>query len=70
MKKSILLIAGLFIFLMSLPVFAQADPGDDPAPAAPIDDYVFLLAFIALVFVFFKLKAYTKVTNIESLDNK
>lgn len=42
MKKSINLLALLFILLCTTPLFAQADPGDDPA-AAPIDAGITLL---------------------------
>jgi hypothetical protein len=48
-------------------MFAQTDPGtdggiendgtQDATPAAPIDDYVWLLALIGLVFVFLKFRA-------------
>lgn len=38
MKKSLFILASLFILLLTSPIFAQADPGDDPEPAAaPID---------------------------------
>ncbi|WP_165698078.1 hypothetical protein [Flavobacterium nackdongense] len=37
---------------------AQADPGDDPdAPAAPIDDYVWILVLVAIAFAIFKFRA-------------
>ena len=58
MKKLLIIILGIFITLVSNPVFAQADPGDDPeAPTAPIDNYVWYLAAIGLVYVFYKLRA-------------
>lgn len=33
-------------------------------PAAPIDDYVWVLAFIGLAFVFLKVRNYAKQTNL------
>lgn len=58
MKKIFIIICGIFISLLSNPVFAQAEPGDDPeVPAAPIDDYVWLLAVVGLVYVFYKVRA-------------
>lgn len=57
MKKSFFILAGTFLFLLSSPIFAQADPGDDPdVPAAPIDDYLWLLALIGLFYVFIRLR--------------
>lgn len=61
MKKIFLIIASIFISLLSNPALAQvADPGDDPdAPAAaPIDDYVWVLAVIGLVYVFLKVRTF------------
>ncbi|RRJ90480.1 hypothetical protein [Flavobacterium macacae] len=50
-------------FLMSTVAFAQGDFGGDPAdtnptdePAAPISDYIWVLAIIGLVYVFYKMK--------------
>lgn len=38
--------------------------GDDALPAAaPIDDYLWLLMLVGLVFVFFKYRAYLKQQN-------
>lgn len=58
MKKSIFILTGIFLFLLSSPTFAQADPGDDPdvPAAAPIDDYLWLLALIGLLYVFIRLR--------------
>jgi hypothetical protein len=59
MKKLFLILTSTFISLVSSPVFAQADPGDDPeVPAAPIDGYVWVLAAIGLVYVFLRLRDY------------
>ena len=67
MKKIFLIICGIFITLVSNPIFAQADPGDDPEPAAtPIGDYVWVLAVIGLVYVFFRLRAFIKEANTET----
>lgn len=60
MKKSIYILASLLIFLFTNPIFAQADPGDDPdVPSAPIDDYVWVLALLGLVYVFLRVRAFT-----------
>ncbi len=64
MKKIFLIIASVFISLLSFPIFAQEDPGADPeVPAAPIDDYVVFLAAIALIYVFLKLRAFAHQRN-------
>jgi hypothetical protein len=61
MKNSIYILTSLLIFLFTNPIFAQADPGDDPdAPAAPIDDYVWILALIAISFAILKFRAVYK----------
>ncbi|MEN9913584.1 MAG: hypothetical protein RL528_305 [Bacteroidota bacterium] len=58
MKKSIFVFASLFMLLVSNSIFAQAaDPGiQDPEAAAPIDNYVWVLATIGLLFVFLKFR--------------
>ena len=57
MKKIFLILISIFISLVSSPVFAQGDPGDDPdAMVAPIDDYVWVLALVGLLFVFLKFR--------------
>ncbi|MEN9913582.1 MAG: hypothetical protein RL528_303 [Bacteroidota bacterium] len=56
MKKSIYLFASLFMLLVSNSIFAQVDPGADPEPPVPIDNYVWVLATIGLIFVFLKLR--------------
>jgi hypothetical protein len=62
MKKTIYIIASLFMLVCTSPIFAQADPGDDPeSPAAPIDNYLWYLAAIGLVYVFPRLKSLTKI---------
>jgi hypothetical protein len=61
MKKSILILANVYLLLVSSSIFAQADPGADPdAPAAPIDDYVWMLALVAITFAILKFKAIYK----------
>lgn len=71
MKKSILLLASLFIFLLSNPIFAQADPGVDPEPAAaPIDDYVWALVAVGLIFAFLTLRDFFKEPNRKSTGIK
>lgn len=57
MKKIFLTLSSIFIFLVTTPIFAQEDPGDDPdAPSAPIDHYVWFLIALGLIYVFFKLR--------------
>lgn len=64
MKKLFLIICGIFISLLSNPIYAQADPGDDPdAVAAPIDGYVWVLAAIGLVYVFLRVRAFVQQEN-------
>ena len=58
MKKIFLTIAVLFISLLSNPILAQVeDPGEDPELGAPIDNYVWYLAVIGLIYVFFKVRS-------------
>jgi hypothetical protein len=65
--KVINIIVSIFIFLISNPIFAQrtddssgaSDPGLDP-DAAPIDDYIWVLALFGLIYGIIKLKSYTK----------
>jgi len=65
MKKIFLIVASIFITLLSNPVLAQADPGDDPdVPAAPIDNYVWILAAIGLIYVFLKVRAFALQTEV------
>lgn len=61
MKKSIYILASLLLSLLSSPIFAQADPGDDPdVPAAPIDDYIWVLVLVAITFAILKFKSIYK----------
>lgn len=57
MKKSIYILASLFLSLLSSPIFAQADPGDDPDAPVPIDDYIWFLAGIGIVYVFLRVRS-------------
>jgi hypothetical protein len=59
MKKSIYILANLLMLLLTSPIFAQEDPGDDPDPA-PINDYLWVLALIGLFFVYLKFRAIHK----------
>jgi hypothetical protein len=64
MKKIFLIIASIVLFLITNPILAQTDPGDDPdAAAMPIDDYVVVLAVIGLIYVFLKLRAFAQREN-------
>jgi hypothetical protein len=63
--KLVYIVNSIILFLITSPLMAQdplADPGDDPdtIPAAPIDDYVMVLALIGLIFVFIKFRAIQK----------
>lgn len=64
--KSVLVITAL---LTSTMTFAQGDFGDgtDPnptdAPVAPISDYIWALAVIGLVYVFYKMKTKMQVAK-------
>ncbi|RTY93908.1 hypothetical protein [Flavobacterium sp. GT3R68] len=67
MKKYITFLYTLFFTLMfSVVSFAQGDFGDpvdpDPLdqPAAPINDYLWVLILVGLVFVFYKYRTYSK----------
>lgn len=69
MKKinSLLMIIYIFCFnLLTIPVFAQdEDPGlplegDPSAPAAPINDWIFPMMAIGIVFVFFHFRKQQK----------
>lgn len=60
-----------FLFLICINTAFAADPPDFDddvvdAPAAPIDDYVWVLAAIGLIYVFLRLRAFTKQYHNES----
>ena len=58
MKKIFLTLSSIYILLLSNPIFAQIDdPGDDPDSPLPIDDYLWVLVALGLIFVFFKYRA-------------
>ena len=66
--KFIHILSSILLFLATNPVIAQRrsleDPGDDPdVPAAPLDDYLWVLVLVGLVFAIIKLKAYAKQTK-------
>ena len=59
----------VFVFMLfTTLVNAQTDLPDAPVdePAAPIDGYVWVLALIGLVYVFLRVRAFTKQENTES----
>jgi len=70
MKKIFIILCGIFITLLSNPVFAEElpDPGVDPdaVPTAPIGDYIWVLAALGFIYVFLRIRAFAKQTNIES----
>lgn len=56
--KLIYIVNSVILLLITSPLMAQEDPGEDPnATPAPIDHYVWVLALVGLVFVFIKFKA-------------
>jgi len=60
MKKIFLTLSSLFILLLSTPIFAQLeDPGEDP-DTVPIDDYVWVLAIVGLIYIFIRLKTFAQ----------
>ena len=65
MKKIFLAATSIFISLLSTPIFAQVlDPGDDPdLPTAPIDNYLWVLAAIGLIYFFLRQRAFTQQRN-------
>jgi hypothetical protein len=65
MKKTFLFMMSLILSLISSPIFAQIeDLGDDPDVPAPIDDYLWILSIVGLVYVFFKLRTSFLKSNI------
>ena len=60
-----------FYFASTFILFAQSTPGVDDeggtmegeAIAAPIDDYVWVLAVIGLLFVFYRLRSFAQQRN-------
>ena len=51
--KLVTIVNSVVLFLVTSPLLAQADLGDDPdAPPAPIDDYVWVLALVGFIFIF------------------
>ncbi|MFI0491057.1 hypothetical protein [Flavobacterium sp.] len=71
MKTSLLKFYIIAFYLCSTFVsFAQIGSQDSTndlestdAPAAPINDYLWILALCGLIFVFFRLKSYSKQEN-------
>jgi hypothetical protein len=71
MKKNLLkYYIATFYLCSTFAMFAQTDPGTgggvendgttDTTPAAPIDDYVWVLALVGLLFVFMKFREIQK----------
>ena len=63
--KFIYIITSILLFLVTSPVIAQKDVDLDPdAPdSVPIDDYLWVLVLVGVVFAILKLKAYAKQTK-------
>lgn len=56
--KLVYIVNSVILFLITSPLMAQDDPGDDPdATALPIDDYLWVLVIIGLIYVFLKFRA-------------
>jgi hypothetical protein len=72
MKNKILkyYIAAVF-FCSTMVLFAQpgdgsnGDPLEGPDPGAPIDDYVWVLAIVGLIFVFMKFRGLVQQKSIQ-----
>ena len=63
-----------FYLCSTFVTFAQETPGTDDeagtlenadAPAAPIEDYVWVLATVGLLFVFFRLRSFAQQRNMQ-----
>lgn len=61
----------IFIFMLLFNLITFAQPGDDNADgdlegpdAVPLNNKIILLAIVGIVFVFYKLKASTKTTEL------
>lgn len=55
----------IFMMMFSTILSAQTDLPDVPedTPAAPIDDYIWVLALVGLIFVFLRFRALAKQRN-------
>lgn len=52
------------LFMSTTTIFAQTDLPDEPDDfGAPIDNYVFILAIIGIIYVLFRFKNQLKQTN-------
>jgi hypothetical protein len=61
-----------FIFCYNIAMFAQPAPGNDTgdlegtdAPASPIDNYIWVLALVGLIYVFIKLRDFQNKKRIK-----
>ncbi len=66
-----------FCFCSTLSLLAQNDEGDGnggiegpDAPAAPIDNYLWVMALIGIIYVFFKYKTFKRENAETKADNK
>ncbi|MGQ7944327.1 hypothetical protein [Flavobacterium sp. WC2509] len=60
MRSILKVLASIFLFIITSPILAQPpDPGPDPdAPVTvPIDDHIFLLAFVGIIIAFMRFKS-------------
>jgi hypothetical protein len=58
--KLVYIINSVILFLITSPLMAAdapADLGDDPDVTAPIDDSLWVLVIVALIYVFLKFRA-------------
>ncbi len=61
--KIIYLVTSIFLFLITIPAMAQRDPGDEDIDAVPIDDYIWVLLLVGVVYAILKLKMYAQLKN-------
>ena len=76
-SRLIYITSSIFLFLVNNNVLAQrdsgsrgvADPGPDP-DAVPIDDYIWVLVLVGVVFAILKLRTFTKQIATSSNNTK
>lgn len=55
--KLVYIVNSVILFLITSPLMAQDDPGDDPDATLPIDNYLWVLVIVGLIYVFLKFRA-------------